>query len=152
MIDISGSVNLDLIKAFLRQLKPLLKQSKLKVGCFNEKFWGFVNIRNDRDINNFTIPQSAREKYAWTEDWDLAVRNFSKKREVNKIVFTDGYPGPGTMPKNDLKKEKVIWLVYGNKDFNPCCGKVINITEKQLKKLNQIDEKSNIGIIEKEYD
>ena len=38
MIDVSGSVNLDLVKAFLRQIKPILKQSKLKVGCFNERF------------------------------------------------------------------------------------------------------------------
>lgn len=65
-----------------------------------------------------------------------------KKRGINKIVFTDGYPCPGTMPKEDLKKENVIWIVYGNKNFNPCCGKVINITEKQLEKLN-LDGKNN---------
>ncbi len=140
MIDVSGSVNLELVKAFLRQLKPLLKQSKLKVGCFNEKFWGLVDIKNVRDIDNFTIPQGARGHSAWTEDWDLAVRSFTKKREINKIVFTDGYPCPGTMPKEDLKRENVIWLVYGNEDFNPCCGKVINITEKQLEQLNLKDK------------
>ena len=67
----------------------------------------------------------------------MAVRSFSKKREINKIVFTDGFPCPGTMPKEDLKRENVIWLVYGNNDFNPCCGKVINITEKQLEKMQQ---------------
>lgn len=137
MIDVSGSVKIDLIKAFLRQIKPILKQSKLKVGCFNEKFWGLVDIKSVRDIDNFTIPREARQHSAWTEDWDLAVRSFSKKREINKIVFTDGYPCPGTMPKEDLKRENVIWLVYGNNDFNPCCGKVINITEKQLEKMQQ---------------
>ena len=142
MIDVSGSVNLDLVKAFLRQVKPILSQSKLKVGCFNAKFWGLVDIKSEKDIDNFTIPIEARGDYAWTEDWDLAVRSFTKKREVNKIVFTDGYPCPGTMPKEDLKKENVIWLVYGNKNFQPCCGKVINITEKQLEKLNQIDKSS----------
>ena len=140
MIDVSGSVDLDLVKAFLRQLKPLVKQSKLKVGCFNEKFWGLVEVKNVRDIDNFTIPQKARGSSTWTEDWDLAVRSFTKKREINKIVFTDGYPCPGTMPKEDLKKENVIWLVYGNKDFNPCCGKVINITEKQIEHLEQIEK------------
>ena len=137
MIDVSGSVKIDLIKAFLRQIKPILKQSKLKVGCFNEKFWGLVDIKSVRDIDNFTIPREARGNSAWTEDWDLAVRSFSKKREINKIIFTDGYPCPGTMPKEDLKRENVIWLVYGNNDFNPCCGKVINITEKQLEKMQQ---------------
>ena len=39
------------------------------------------------------------------------------------------------MPKEDLKRENIIWLVYGNKFFNPCCGKVINITKRQLEQL-----------------
>lgn len=143
MIDVSGSVDLELVKSFLRQLKPLLEQSKLRVGCFNERFWGLVDIKNVRDIDNFNIPRGARGDSAWTEDWDLAVRSFTKKREINKIVFTDGYPCPGTMPKEDLKRENIIWLVYGNKDFKPCCGKVINITEKQLEQLHQIDKSSS---------
>ena len=144
MIDVSGSVDLDLVKAFLRQIKPILKQSKLKVGCFNEKFWGLVDIKNVRDIDNFTIPREARGHSAWTEDWDLAVRSFTKKREINKIVFTDGYPCPGTMPKEDLKRENIIWLVYGNKTFNPCCGKVINITERQLEQLHLVNRDTSI--------
>lgn len=135
MIDVSGSVSLEQVKAFLRSLKSLLKQSSLRVGCFNEKFWGMVNIKNVRDIDNFTIPEDARGSSAWTEDWDLAVRSFSKDRNVNKIVFTDGWPQPGTMPKEDLKGENVIWLVYGNRNFNPCCGKVKQITEKELKEM-----------------
>lgn len=147
MIDVSGSVDLELVKSFLRQLKPLLKQSKLRVGCFNEKFWGLVDIKNEKDIDKFTIPRGARGDSAWTEDWDLAVRSFTKKREINKIVFTDGYPCPGTMPKEDLKRENIIWLVYGNKDFKPCCGKVINITEKQLEQLHQIEKGSSIDDI-----
>lgn len=149
MIDVSGSVDLELVKSFLRQLKPLLEQSKLRVGCFNEQFWGFVDIKNVKDIDNFTIPRGAREHSAWTEDWDLAVRSFTKKREINKIVFTDGYPCPGTMPKEDLKRENIIWLVYGNKDFKPCCGKVINITEKQLEQLHQIDKSSSMEDIDR---
>jgi len=143
MIDVSGSVQLELVKAFLRQIKPIIKHSKLKVGCFNEKFWGLVDIKSARDIDNFTIPEEARGNSAWTEDWDLAVRSFTKKREINKIVFTDGYPCPGTMPKEDLKRENVIWIVYGNEQFNPCCGKVIQITQKQLEKLKTIDTEKN---------
>ena len=144
MIDVSGSVDLDLVKAFLRQIKPILKQSKLKVGCFNEKFWGLVDIKSVRDIDNFTIPRGARGDSAWTEDWDLAVRSFTNKREINKIVFTDGYPCPGTMPKEDLKRENIIWLVYGNKTFNPCCGKVINITERQLEQIHLVRRDTSI--------
>ena len=29
----------------------------------------------------------------------------------------------------DLRNENVIWLVYGNRDFKPCCGTVIQIIE-----------------------
>ena len=135
MIDVSGSVSLEMVKAFLRQLKPILKESKLKVGCFNEKFWGMVEIKSNKDIDNFKIPSAARGDSAWTEDWDLAVRSFSKKREVNKIVFTDGEPCPGTLPKEDLKGTNVIWLVYSNRDFHPCCGKVIDVYPKDLQNL-----------------
>lgn len=135
MIDVSGSVDLDLVRAFLRMLKPILRESKLKVGCFNEKYWGMTEIKSVSDIDNFEIPSGARGHSAWTEDWDLAVRSFTKKREINKIVFTDGEPCPGTMPKDDLRNENVIWLVYGNRNFKPCCGTVIQITSKQLERL-----------------
>ena len=134
MIDVSGSVNLGLVKAFLRQIKPILKQSKLRVGSFDTRFYGFVDINNLRDIDNFQVSGRGGT------DLDLPVRSFTKKREVNKIIFTDGYTA--RMPKEDLKKENVIWLVYGNKDFKPCCGKVINITEKQLERLHQFDKSS----------
>lgn len=138
MIDVSGSVQLELVKSFLRELKPLLKESALKVGCFNAEFWGMVDIKKEKDIDNFTIPKAARGLYAIrTEDWDLAVRSFSKDRRVKKIVFTDGWPEPGNMPKNDLKEENVIWLVYGNENFRPCCGKVINVNEQQIRKMHQ---------------
>lgn len=140
MIDVSGSVDLDLVKRFLRILKPLLKHSKLKVGCFNEKFWGMVEIKTIADIDNFVIPEDARGSAAWTEDWDLAVRSFTRKREVNKFVFTDGNPCPGNMPKEDLKGENVIWIVYGNKNFKPCCGKVIHLSEKEINKLSNLED------------
>lgn len=133
MLDVSGSVNIRLLREFLRQLKPLLKSSKLKVGCFDEFVYDFKEIKTKEDIDHFQI--TAKSK--WTENWDAAVRAFSKKKEVNKIIFTDGYPGPGTMPKDDLKGKNVIWIVYGNKDFNPCCGKVIQVSERQLQSYIQ---------------
>ena len=136
MIDVSGSVSLEMVKAFLKQLKPILKESKLRVGCFNEKFWGMIEIKSDEDIDNFKIPLEARGDSAETEDWDLAVRSFSKNSKINKIVFTDGEPCPGTMPKSDLRGLNIIWLVYKNRNFNPCCGKVIQISEKELKNLS----------------
>ena len=128
MLDVSGSVNEKMVKEFLRQLKPILKQSKLKVGCFDEFVYDFKDIKTKDDIDNFQIMATSH----WSEKWDAAVRAFSRKKEVNKIIFTDGYPCPGTMPKEDLKSKNVIWIVYGNKDFHPCCGKVIYVDKKQF--------------------
>ena len=133
MLDVSGSVNIRLLREFLRQLKPLLKSSKLKVGCFDEFVYDFKEIKTKEDIDHFQITAKSQ----WTENWDAAVRAFSKKKEVNKIIFTDGFPCPGTMPKEDLKGKNVIWIVYGNKDFNPCCGKVIQVSERQFQSYIQ---------------
>lgn len=43
------------------------------------------------------------------------------------------------------ESENIIWLVYGNKAFNPCCGKVINITERQLEQLHLVSRDDSIG-------
>jgi len=123
MLDVSGSVDVKLLKEFLRQLKPILKTSRLKVGCFDEYFYGLVEIKTSADIDNFRIISKSK----WTENWNLAVKSFSKRKDVNKIVFTDGYPAPGTMPDESTRNINVIWLVYGNKDFHPVCGQVIQV-------------------------
>ena len=149
LIDVSGSVQIDMVRAFLRMVKPIIRNSKLRVGCFNERFWGMTEIHSEADIDEFEIPIEARGHAAWTEDWDLAVRSFTKKREINKIIFTDGQPCPGVMPKSDLRNENVIWLVYGNKDFNPCCGKVIQITRKQLRRLTDCIEEKEEEVIKR---
>jgi len=78
MIDVSASVDLELVKSFLRRLRPLLEQSKLRVGYFYEQFWRFVDIKSVRDIDNFTIPRGASAR---AEDWDLSVRSFTKKEK-----------------------------------------------------------------------
>lgn len=128
MLDVSGSVDDDFLKGFLRQLKPLLKESKLRVGCFDEFVYDFVDIKSSKDIDHFKVTR----KSIWTENWDAAVRAFSKKKGVNKIVFTDGNPCPGVMPKEDLSKVNVLWLVFDNQRFKPCCGKVIFINRREL--------------------
>ena len=128
-LDVSGSVNVPLLKEFLRQLKPILKESKLKVGCFDEHVYDWVEIKNSEDIDNFKIVATSQ----WTENWDAAVKSFSKKKEVNKIVFTDGKPQPGNMPDETTKGINVIWLVYGSRNFKPICGKVINVDPAKIK-------------------
>ncbi|MBQ8785618.1 MAG: hypothetical protein IJZ59_06230 [Alphaproteobacteria bacterium] len=126
MLDVSGSVNQAMIKEFLRQLKPILKKSKLKVGCFDDRVFDFVEIKKDKDIDEFIVPGGGGTNL------DKAVRAFSKSKKINKIIFTDGQAWGSDMPQEDLKGTNVLWLIYDNRNFNPCCGKVIYVDKKQF--------------------
>lgn len=136
MIDSSGSVQLDDVKAFLRMLKPLLKDSEMFVGCFDTSFYGFTKIKKESDIENFELYGRGGT------DFDNAIVNFSKDLRVNKIVFTDGF-----CPQNVSEKylSNIIWIVYQNKNFAPKCGKVINISlESLIHKKNGNEEELNM--------
>ena len=121
IMDTSGSVDDDLLRSFLRQLKRISKESKLKAGCFDTMFYGFTDIRKMSDIDNFRIYGRGGT------DLDAALKGFSKDKKVNKIVFTDGY-GP-QMLKLDMK---VIWVVYDNPEFVPLTGKKVIHVSKEM--------------------
>ena len=140
LMDVSGSVTEPMLRGFLHQLRPLLKHTTFKVGCFDSEFYGFTEIKKSSDIDTFRIVSSKD----W-ENFDNAVRQFSKKPEVNKIIFTDGGNPPGHMPEEDLKKMNVIWIVFYNRNFRPCCGKVIHVELDELlrKRMNLMGMQSN---------
>ena len=85
----------------------------------------FINITKEKDIDNISITRLGSGT-----NFDVAVREFSNNQSINKIIFTDGWPGK--MPAEDTKRINVIWLVYENKNFAPCCGKVINVQPKKI--------------------
>lgn len=130
LIDTSGSVSDSLVVCFLRQLKPLLKESKLKVGCFDTSFYGFKEIKSEKDIGNFKIIGRGGTNF------ELAVKQFSSDPRVNKIVFTDGYD---TMSLQDKKYKNIIWIVYQNSNFRPAVGKVINVNINEINKTSFIN-------------
>ena len=125
LLDTSGSVSEVLLKNFLRECKNILDNSKVKVGCFNTEFHGFTELRRPEDIDQMSFPIGGGT------DFDVAVGAFSG-RVPNKIIFTDG---EADMPKETVRN--IIWVVFGNEHINPKCGKVINITGEQLRKLYQ---------------
>lgn len=122
VLDTSGSINEDLLRGFLRETKNILKQSKLKVGCFDTKFYGFHDIRTEEDIDKMEFIGGGGT------DFDIAVNAFSRRVE-NKIIFTDGY---GDVPE---KPVNAIWIVFGNTEFKPKVGRVIHISPDDLFKL-----------------
>lgn len=123
VLDTSGSVNESLLKNFLRECKNILHHSKLKVGCFDTNFYGFHEIRTEKDIENMKFEGGGGT------DFNVAVRAFSRRIE-NKIIFTDGYAHMPDMPLN------AVWIVYGGIKINPKGGKVIQIDNCELERLN----------------
>lgn len=125
VLDTSGSIDEELLRNFLRECKNILKTSKVKVGCFDTKFYGFHEIKSKDDID--TVPLVG----GGGTDFDVAVNAFSKRVE-NKIIFTDG---DADMPK---ESDRIIWIVFGNKKINPLGGKVIYISNEDLRKMGNI--------------
>lgn len=122
VLDTSGSIDEVLLRNFLRECKNILKHSKLKVGCFDTKFYGFNEIKTEKDIENMQFQGGGGTNF------DVAINAFSRRVE-NKIIFTDGEAPMPHMPLN------AVWIVFGEKKINPRGGKVINITPEQLEGL-----------------
>ena len=123
VLDTSGSISPELLRNFIRECKNIMNDSHLKVGCFDTKFYGFHDIRSEKDIENMKFEGGGGT------DFDVAVGAFSKTAE-NKIIFTDGY---ARMPK---EKVDAIWIVFGDDEIKPPGGKVVFIDPEQLDKLN----------------
>ena len=50
LLDTSASVDADLLRAFVRGVKGLMRQDAvIRVGCFDTRFYGFQDIRSDMD-------------------------------------------------------------------------------------------------------
>jgi predicted metal-dependent peptidase len=122
VLDTSDSINNKLLRGFLRECKNILKQSRLKVGCFDTKFYGFHEIKTLSDIDNMILEGGGGTNF------EVAVNAFTRRVE-NKIIFTDGY---ASMPNTSID---VIWIVFGNKKINPKSGKVIYIDNDTLNKM-----------------
>ena len=122
VLDTSCSINETLLKNFLRECKNILHHSKLKVGCFDTRFYGFHEIKTEKDIENMQFEGGG------DTDFNAAVGAFSRRVE-NKIIFTDGEAPMPNMPLN------AIWIVFGREKISPKGGKVIHITPEQLDML-----------------
>lgn len=122
VLDTSGSINETLLRNFLRECKNILQTSKVKVGCFDTKFYGFTEIKNISDIDNLPFYGGGGTNF------EAAVNAFTRRVE-NKIIFTDG---KANMPGTPMD---AIWIVFGGIKINPIGGKVIYIDNEQLARL-----------------
>ena len=121
LLDTSGSIDDDILKSFLRECKHIFNTSKIKVGCFDTKFYGFQDIKNVNDIDKLNFVGGGGT------DFTVAVEAFSSRVD-NKIIFTDGR---SFMPNQYCN---CIWVVFGDKKIEPIGGKVIYIDKNKLVK------------------
>lgn len=122
VLDTSYSINKQLLINFLKECKNIISTSRVKVGCFDTKFYGFQEVRNEKEIEKLEFRGGGGTNF------NVAVNAFSKRVE-NKIIFTDG---EASMPDKNID---AIWVVFGNKKIKPKGGRVIYISEEQLNDL-----------------
>lgn len=135
MLDTSYSVPDYLLKEFLRQLKSLIKDTKLKVACFSDYAYKFEEIKKPSDIDNFVI------KGRSGTDFNSAARSFTWKgkdaKNLNRIIFTDGQ---ADFSLTDKKYKQLIWVVYDNPEFTTKFGRVIHVNSKDIiEKTDELD-------------
>ena len=94
----------------------------MKAGCFDTVFYGFHDIRTEKDIEEMDF------RGGGGTDFDAAAEAFTLRVD-NRIIFTDGQ---APMPEKTLK---AIWVVYGDEEIDPPGGKVIYIRPGQLRSV-----------------
>lgn len=132
ILDTSGSVSVDLLKNFLRQVKTVLKNSTIKVGTFSDSFHGFVEIKRESDIDSLRI------RVGGGTNFDAASKAFTKRKDVNKICFTDGCDGGDAGIRE--KRKDIVWISFENPEFKPDDGKVIFVPKKQINLQRKVEE------------
>ena len=120
VVDTSWSVDEELLRNFLRECKNILRHSKLKIGCFDTRFYGFQDIRTPEDIDEMVLEGGGGT------DLEAAVNAFSMRVD-NRIIFTDG---EAPLPKEPLD---AIWMIYGEEKIEPPGGKVIHVEPDLLR-------------------
>ncbi len=127
LLDTSASVDTDLLRAFVRGVKALMREDAVvRVGCFDTRFYGFHEIHRDEDIDRLEL------RGAGGTDFRTAISAFTGEAE-NQIIFTDGY---AEMPE---QRCDAIWVVYGSMPIRPKGGRVIYARPPQEKEKHEID-------------
>ena len=132
ILDTSWSVDEDLLRNFLRECKNILTFSKMKAGCFDTVFYGFHDIRNEKDIDDMVFEGGGGT------DFNAAVNAFTLRVD-SRIIFTDGQAPMPDKPMN------AIWVVYGDEEIAPDGGTVIRISPEQLNDRAERIKKGDIS-------
>ena len=132
IVDTSGSISYSLLRAFLKQTKTVLRVSKVKVGEFNNDFYGFQELKSEKDIDELKL------NIGGGTNFDAASRAFSKDRYVNKICFTDGQDGGNAGIQE--KRDDILWISFENPNFKPDNGKVLFVPADKIECFEQSEK------------
>lgn len=135
IVDTSGSISYSLLRAFLKQTKTVLRVSKVKVGEFNNEFYGFQELKSEKDIDELKL------NIGGGTNFDAASRAFSKDRYVNKICFTDGQDGGDAGIRE--KRDDILWITFENPNFKPDNGKVLYVPAEEIEYFEKEDTPDN---------
>ena len=127
LLDTSASVDSDLLRAFVRGVKGLLREDAVvRVGCFDTQFYGFQEVRTERDIERLAL------RGAGGTSFEAAIHAFTGDAET-RIIFTDGY---AEMPE---ERCDAIWLIYSDMPVHPKGGRVIYVRKPEEKETHEVD-------------
>ena len=124
ILDTSSSIDEELLKVFLKQIKSLLCDTDIIVGTFSNNFHGWQEVRTEKDIDKLDLSIGGGTNF------DEASKAFSLDPRTNKICFTDGEDYGNAEITN--KRRDIIWVCFENKDFKPDYGKVIYVSPTQI--------------------
>lgn len=127
LLDTSASVDAELLRTFVRGVKGLLQaDAVIRVGCFDTQFYGFQEIRTEKDIERLEL------RGAGGTSFEAAIHAFTGDAET-RIIFTDGY---AEMPE---ERCDAIWLVYSDMPVHPKGGRVIYVKKPEERETHEID-------------
>lgn len=124
ILDTSSSIDENLLKAFLKQVKFLLCDTDIIVGTFSSSFHGWQEVKTQKDIDKLNLSIGGGTNF------DEASKAFSLDPKTNKICFTDGEDYGNAEIKN--KRRDIVWVCFNNKTFKPDYGKVIYVSKKEI--------------------
>ena len=127
LLDTSASVDAELLRAFVRGVKSLLQEDAVvRVGCFDTQFYGFQEVRSEKDIQELALRGGGGTNF------EVAIHAFTGDAET-RIIFTDGY---AEMPE---ERCDAIWLIYSDMPVHPQGGTVIYVKKPEEKERDEID-------------
>ncbi len=138
LIDANGcEVDLTL-NAFLWQCQYLLPYTQLRVGWFNDKFYGWHEIKSLEDIEKNL---GTFDKWGGATDFNIPFDTFSEDAD-KKVIFTGVYGSNwhirGHIPDRSLD---AIWLVYSGYEIHPKGGIVKEVPIEIIENMDGIYER-----------